>query len=165
MTISIKTITTYKKERGQPVGMTSSAFLSYQLLTLQEVDDFADVTECHAHMSISSTIVDSYLIAFNKSRAREHYIRHITHQFVRSSRSKQVFHATVKHLARIFLVEQYSTHSITETVASSDYTVVEQQPAFVCQDRHITCTNLCALPPGKRQLGKKQNTLRNLQNS
>jgi hypothetical protein len=46
--------------------MTSSSFLSYQLLTLQEVDDFADVTECHAHMSISSTVVDSYLIAFNE---------------------------------------------------------------------------------------------------
>ena len=66
MTISLKTITTYQKERGHPVGMTSSSFLSYQLLTLQEFDDLADVTECHAHMSISSTVVDSYLIAFNE---------------------------------------------------------------------------------------------------
>ena len=24
--------------------------------------------------------------------------------------------------------------------------MVEQQPTFVCQDRHITCTNLCTLP-------------------
>ena len=46
----------------------------------------------------------------------------------------------------MILIQNSCSHRVTETVASSNNPVIEHQPAFFCQERHRSGSNLCTLP-------------------
>ena len=117
-------------------------------MSLNVLNNFLSVAECHAYAGISAAVVDSdpagVLVA--ESRAGECNVLNIADGLVYLARIDEVLTAAVLNLPGLILVENARAKAVNETVAALQNAVVEYQPALACFDRDRTCADLLGLP-------------------
>ena len=118
----------------------------YQLLilvgvSLDVLNNFLSVAECHAYAGISAAVVDSdtsgVLVA--ESCAGECNVLNVANGLVDLARVDEVLAAAVLNLPGLILVENAGAEAVNEAVAALENAVVEYQPAFAGLDRDRTC--------------------------
>ena len=111
-----------------------------------EVYNLANVAKSHAHNGVGSSIIDGHTLAIVERCAGENDIGHVALQLIGGVGREQIGLCAIENALGMLLIQDGSAHGIAITVARSDDTMIEQEPAFVDQEGHGSGANLRTLP-------------------
>ena len=113
-------------------------------VSLDILNNFLSVAECHAYAGISTAVVDSdsSCISVTESSAGEGYVLNIAYTFVILSGVEEVLAAAVLNNPGLVDIEDSGAEAVNIAVAALENAMVEYEPALACFNRNRTCANL-----------------------